>query len=126
LTGVRLLCKNVWVHKNTVTTAGTNEGGGIKVRDGWFLLDSCAISSDYTGDAGLVPFHNNGGSTKTHALDPSNPAVDAGNCFALSTDQRGYPRPVNVPGVETVADGCYIGAYEFDLKAGLTLVYKSD
>lgn len=244
VTGSSLTLQNVWVHKNTAATAGTNEGGGIKVRDGWLSLDSCAISSNYardagggihlyyssadivnttfysnrtdgkggaigtlsdtletidiayttiannvvddfgggmqvesnftvnlsnvivahnyaangrdiygevnsqdynfigttsgatiTGsvehniydqDAGLGAFQFNGGPTKTRALSPSSPAVDAGNCFALSKDQRGYPRPANIPGVDNVADGCDIGAYEVELKVGLPLVFRSD
>jgi hypothetical protein len=54
----------------------------------------------------LGPLAANGGSTKTHALLPCSPAIDAGdNQDCPLTDQRGAPRPVNA--------NCDIGAYEF-------------
>jgi hypothetical protein len=36
---------------------------------------------------------DNGGPTLTHALPPDSPAVDAGVCGTLLTDQRGESRP---------------------------------
>jgi hypothetical protein len=48
-----------------------------------------------TSDPLLLPLADNGGPTKTHALAPGSPAVDAGNNSAgLTTDQRGtgFPR----------------------------------
>jgi uncharacterized repeat protein (TIGR01451 family) len=57
----------------------------------------------------LGPLADNGGPTKTHALIPSGPAVDAaGPCIGV--DQRSLPRDVDGDG-----DGlrrCDIGAYE--------------
>ena len=53
----------------------------------------------------LGSLQNNGGTTKTHALLPTSPALDAGdpaNCPA--TDQRGMPRPGG--------GQCDIGAFE--------------
>ncbi len=50
-----------------------------------------------TSDPQLLPLADNGGPTKTHALGPGSPAVDAGNNSAgLTTDQRGtgFPRIV--------------------------------
>ncbi len=62
----------------------------------------------------LAPLQDNGGSTFTHALLPSSPAIDAGNpatpgsggnaCEA--TDQRGVTRPQGA--------ACDIGAFELD------------
>jgi len=55
---------------------------------------------------------DNGGPTRTHALVPANPAVDAvpaGNCVT-TTDQRSAPRSQDGDG-NTVAD-CDIGAFE--------------
>jgi len=57
---------------------------------------------------------NNGGPTKTHALLPGSPAIDAGDSSDYFTDQRGYSRPVDIPGVANVSDGADIGAYEFN------------
>ncbi len=64
-------------------------------------------------DPMLGPLQNNGGPTYTHALLPGSPAIDAGKSFDLSVDQRGYPRPVDFPGIANVSDGADIGAYEF-------------
>jgi hypothetical protein len=59
------------------------------------------------GDPGLLPLANNGGLTRTHALAPGSPAIDAGNdYFELDYDQRGVGF-ARVAG--TRAD---IGAYE--------------
>jgi hypothetical protein len=47
------------------------------------------------GDPMLLPLHDNGGPTKTHALRPGSPAVDAGNTVSgYEVDQRGtgFPR----------------------------------
>lgn len=63
----------------------------------------------------LGPLADNGGPTKTHALLPGSPAIDAGNSSGLYTDQRGYKRPINIPGIPNVSDGADIGAYEYIL-----------
>jgi hypothetical protein len=63
----------------------------------------------------LGPLKNNGGPSMTMALQPGNPAIDAGNpkgCtdglgHLLKTDQRGKPRPDHED-----SGGCDIGAYE--------------
>jgi hypothetical protein len=50
-----------------------------------------------TSDPLLLPLADNGGPTKTHALGPGSPALDAGNnSGGLTTDQRGsgFPRIV--------------------------------
>ena len=66
-------------------------------------------------DPMLGPLRNNGGPTKTMALLPGSPAIDAanplgctdGNGHLLKTDQRGMPRhdPEDIR-------GCDMGAYE--------------
>ena len=60
----------------------------------------------------LGPLQNNGGATFTHALLTGNPAIDAGNS-GLTTDQRGFKRPVDVPNYPNAANGSDIGAFEF-------------
>jgi hypothetical protein len=58
-------------------------------------------------DPQLEPLQANGGSTKTMALLPASPAIDAGDPAACApTDQRGVARPIH--------SGCDIGAYEYD------------
>jgi hypothetical protein len=66
-------------------------------------------------DPQLGDLQNNGGPTKTMALLPGSPAIDAGNprgCtdgkgHLLKTDQRGRPRPDSED-----SGGCDMGAYE--------------
>lgn len=94
--------------RGTITSKGHNLSGD----------DSCTFSS--TGDLNntdpkLGPLQNNGGPTQTMALEPQSPSIDAGNpngCtdgrgHALTTDQRGEPRPDAED-----SRGCDIGAYE--------------
>ena len=59
----------------------------------------------------------NGGTTANHALLTGSPAIDKGNSFGLTTDQRGFTRPVNnftIPNA-TGGDGADIGAFEVQL-----------
>jgi uncharacterized repeat protein (TIGR01451 family) len=68
-------------------------------------------------DPRLDALADNGGKTQTHALKTNSPAVEAGICTDLSgsvltTDQRGLPRLVDLPGKPNLAAGCDIGAYE--------------
>ena len=65
----------------------------------------------------LFPLANNGGPTRTNALQSDSPAIDAGlpNCLGtnqtlLTTDQRGFPRTVD--GNADAVAVCDIGAYE--------------
>lgn len=60
----------------------------------------------------LGPLEDNGGQTDTHALLAGSPAVDAGSCAGATADQRGFPRPVDVPGTPNAVDACDMGAYE--------------
>ena len=77
----------------------------------------------------LAPLADNGGATWTHALhDPTvtgfaNPALDAGSCVASSVvaDQRGEPRPADLPAIANAHDGCDIGAFEMQLPPPCTL-----
>jgi CSLREA domain-containing protein len=54
----------------------------------------------------------NGGVTPTIALCAGSDAIDHGSKFALTTDQRGFARPVDNPTVGNTTDGTDIGAYE--------------
>ena len=62
---------------------------------------------------------NNGGPTKTIKLLPSSPAIDKGNSFGVTTDQRGKARPYDNPAIANASggDGSDIGAYEAQLPA---------
>ncbi len=65
-----------------------------------------------TADPGLGALASNEGLTATMAVGISSPAVDKGVTGGLSTDQRGRPRPGDIPGVANTGDGSDIGAYE--------------
>jgi hypothetical protein len=62
----------------------------------------------------LIPcsVHDNGGSTPTHALLAGSKAIDKGSAGTNSTDQRGFPRPIDTPAITNAGDGSDIGAYE--------------
>ncbi len=60
----------------------------------------------------LGPLQDNGGPTFTHALLNGSPAIDAGNAFGATSDQRGLARPADRVTVTNVSDGSDIGAFE--------------
>ncbi len=69
--------------------------------------------------AELGALADNGGPTQTHALQPNSPAIDhiaPSSCvdernIVLTTDQRGFTRPVDGDGNSSVR--CDIGAFEY-------------
>ena len=67
----------------------------------------------YNQDPKLGPLADLGGPTPTHALRFDSRAIDAGNSGGLTTDQRGFPRPIGTPAAAG-GDGSDIGAYEAD------------
>ena len=87
---------------------------------------SCSLSTakdDLLGtDPELGPLSDNGGPTFTHALLDNSPAIDTGNCTVTKTDQRGFSRPVDVPEIVNVVDGCDIGAFEVEVPEALAVV----
>ncbi len=88
---------------------------GAVVRLGHVYGEGGTISgTPLTAGPMLGPLQDNGGPTETMALLPGSPAIDAGDSFGLSTDQRGEPRPVDFPGIANTAggDGADIGAFE--------------
>ena len=73
----------------------------------------------------LQPLADNGGFTLTHALGTGSSAIDAGNpdpATCSSTDQRGFPRPVDGDG-DGVAT-CDIGAFEYYHQVFLPLIMR--
>jgi CSLREA domain-containing protein len=64
-------------------------------------------------NARLAPLADNGGKTGTHFLLPGSLAIDKGNSFGFTTDQRGFSRPVDLAPPNAVGgDGSDIGAFE--------------
>jgi hypothetical protein len=99
---------------NTVTNAGGPDVGGTVVSDGNNLIGNPTggggfVASDLRNVAPvLAPLALNApGTTPTHALLPTSPAIDAGGaCSAgVTTDQRGIGR--------SQGSACDIGAYEY-------------
>ncbi len=76
------------------------------------LIADGSCSPALSGDPLLGPLQDNGGPTRTHALAPGSPAIDAADAAACAQplvgqrDQRGRPRPRG--------GGCDIGAFEYD------------
>jgi len=113
--------------KNTIVAGNTSPGSpdisGPVTSAGYNLIGDnsgatiTATTGDQVGTSGspinplLGPLQNNGGPTLTRALLTNSPAIDAGNAFSLSTDQRGFTRPFDTA-VGNVSDGADIGAFE--------------
>ncbi|GGA17693.1 choice-of-anchor Q domain-containing protein [Okeania sp. KiyG1] len=81
------------------------------------LIEDGNYNPFLSGDPGLGPLQNNGGSTETHALLPGSIAIDAGNnrgSRGLRSDQRGR-------GFDRIVNGRVdIGAYEVQEQQLLT------
>ena len=99
--------------------SGTITSGGYN----WDNNSTCTLggTGDVSGvDPMLGQLLDNGGPTRTHALEYGSPAIDAGNPSGCTddvgdpilTDQRGLPRAIdgNVDGTPR----CDIGAYELE------------
>lgn len=72
--------------------------------DSTTIIESGGCGAQRTGDPGLLPLADNGGSTQTHALATGSIAIGTGeNTTCLSTDQRGFARD----------SACDVGAFEF-------------
>jgi hypothetical protein len=98
-----------------LTSDGYNLIGATNDSSGWVATDLTG-STNAPLDPKLGPLQNNGGSTWTHALLSGSPAIDSGKSFGLTTDQRGMPRPVDIPYILNAAggDGSDIGAFELN------------
>jgi hypothetical protein len=93
----------------TVTSNGHNLLG-VTTEAGGFVG-----AGDKTGaNAMLAALADNGGPTKTMALQAGSGAIDAGVAAGATLDQRGQPRTFDDPGVANAptSDGTDIGAYE--------------
>ena len=110
--------------QNTIVAGGTansgpNCGGDQPASQGNNLVDTageCGTSSglnDVSGSPGIAALGDYGGPTLTRKLLPGSKAIDNGNASgcvddngdAITTDQRGVPRPIGAH--------CDIGAVEF-------------
>jgi hypothetical protein len=102
---------------------GDGDSCGKSLLSSGFNLDedgSCGFgkSTDLVSVvAGLEPLAENGGPTPTRALRADSIAIDRGNSFNYSVDQRGFPRPSDFATVSNTegGDGSDIGAFELQV-----------
>jgi len=104
---------------NLATSSSTGIPGVIDSRGFNLSNDPTSQFLDKATDkvnaaAMLGPLADNGGATRTHALMPGSPAIDAGNRSGSGADQQGSVRPNDQGGVANGAggDGADIGAVE--------------
>ncbi len=130
--GGTVTCRNNLIARNTGLNApgGTVDAAGTFTTQGFNMIGSVnagvvgfnTLSGDLLGGTGgaainplLDPLADNGGLTRTHALQAGSPAIDVGSPgFGIVTDQRGFSRYTDTPGVAGLAggDASDIGAFE--------------
>jgi CSLREA domain-containing protein len=129
--GGRVSVKSSLIALNTATSSAPDASGDF-FSPGYNLIGKkdgstgFTAATDLTGiiaaplDPKLDPngLNDNGGPTKTIALLPGSPAIDKatsnGLTGQLTTDQRGFRRPVDNPSIPNASggDGSDIGAFE--------------
>lgn len=105
---------------NSIVANNTGGGdcSGDIVSEGHNLDSDATCGLDGPGDIPasypkLGPLQDNGGPTWSHDLLADSPALDAGSCPGETVDQRGFFRPFDLHPVTNAADGCDIGAVEY-------------
>jgi predicted outer membrane repeat protein len=113
--------------KNVLLKQGTNGtncaspyGPSVLVSQGYNLSSDGSCDFKQTGDLNntdplIGPLADNGGLTQTHLLLDGSPAIDAGQCTGLASDQRDLPR--------LQGSACDIGAVERQPGDRTTFVY---
>jgi GrpB-like predicted nucleotidyltransferase (UPF0157 family) len=112
--------RNTIIALNTGSSApdfnGTLSSQGFNLigNTGGTTITGTTTGNQLNVDPKLGPLQNNGGPTFTHTLLFGSPAIDGGHSSGSVTDQRGFTRPVDIPGVPnaTGGDGADIGAVE--------------
>ncbi len=111
--------RNTIIANNGFNTGGTaNPGSFASITSQGFNLTNDLTNGSLNQSTDIVnanpqlgPLQNNGGPTQTRALPLGSPAIDKGNSFGSTTDQRGLKRPFGVAAAAS-GDGADIGAYE--------------
>jgi len=140
LNGGAIVGYGIALFRNSIIAGNGTDIGGYFVSGGFNLIGNGdgsgltnGVNNDQVGTAAvpldpkLGPLQDNGGSTWTHALRFDSPAIDAGHSSGLTTDQRGFPRPIDDPATPNASggDGSDIGAYEADPHLRLTAIARS-
>lgn len=129
-----LIAGNVTSSGQAPECAGTISSQGYNLLKNSTGCDFSATTGDQVGtgvspiDPVLSTLQDNGGTTFTHALSPSSPAIDAGDPTGcrdntgslLATDQRGYNRTTDGD-LDGIAN-CDIGAYELPTLSNRTYI----
>ena len=99
------------------TSQGYNLIGSVGTAGGFNQTGDQTGTSAAPLNPQLAPLADNGGTTPTHSLMGTSPAIDKGNCFGCSLDQRGAARPLDFPNYVNASggDGSDIGALELQL-----------
>ena len=126
---------NTFTVRNTIIANNSDDGTAPDFRgtvnsSGFNLIKNITgttITGTTTGnltgvDPNLGPLADNGGATQTHALLSGSPAIDKGESFGSTVDQRGLTRPVDNPSIAnaTGGNGADIGAFEVQQSSSAT------
>lgn len=89
---------------------GNYADGGFNIVGG--TATEAGLQTDANGNSVLA---DNGGPTQTVALVRGSPAIDRGNSFGATVDQRGTPRPRDYASIVNAegGDGSDVGAFEY-------------
>ncbi len=116
-TSVTNSVRNSIIANNMGSIQIVNYGGATTTSNGFNIVSDASLTPTATDQLNTNPLlgalGNNGGTTQTHKLLSGSPAIDKGNAFGLTVDQRGSTRPVDlsIPNASG-GDGSDIGAYE--------------
>lgn len=136
--GISVTLKNTIIAGNTANNSSKDISGPL-ASGGYNLIGNntggsiTPTTGDQIGASGspinalLGPLQNNGGPTFTHALLANSPALDAGNAFGLTADQRGAARPFDNSNISPAigGDNSDIGAVEFSILTAQTGVTRA-
>ena len=123
---------------STNSTPGANLvnlGGGTSISSLGYNLSSdnaggllTAAGDQINTDPKLGALQENGGPTETMTLLDGSPAWDKGKNFGVTTDERGLPRPFDVPTLANASggDGSDIGAVEMQVSPSFVVTTTAD
>src|SRR4029450_10404478 len=105
--------EDVVAERNTIVLTGSSADAALGERN--IVENSTGLSggtltgTPITAAPLLQALGNNGGPTQTMLPAEGSPALDAGSAFGLTTDQRGFCRPFDLPTVSNFGEATDIG-----------------